>query len=42
MPRKCKKKGRRKKVYRRHGKRYYKTKSGYVRLKGGKKPPRRH
>ena len=36
------KKGRRKKVYRRHGKRYYKTKSGYVRLKGGKKPPRRH
>ena len=36
-----KRKGKRKKVYRRHGKRYYKTKSGYVRLKGAKKAPRR-
>ena len=34
-------KGKRKKVYRRHGKRYYRVKSGFVRLKGGKKPPRR-
>jgi len=32
----------RKKVIRRHGKRYYRAgKSGLVRLKGGKKPPRR-
>jgi len=36
-----KKKGKRKKVYRKHGKRYYKTKSGFVRLKGSKKAPRR-
>ena len=28
----------RKKVYRKNGKRYYRTKSGLVRLKGGKKP----
>tara|TARA_B000000460_G_scaffold236451_1_gene198468 strand:- start:24 stop:275 length:252 start_codon:yes stop_codon:yes gene_type:complete len=40
MPHK-KKAGKRKKVYRRHGKRYYRTKSGFVKLKGGKKPPRR-
>ena len=34
---------RRKKVIRKHGKRYYRAgpKSGLVRLKGGKKPPRR-
>ena len=38
---KKKKGGRRKKVYRKDGKRYYRTKSGLVRLKGGKKPPRR-
>ena len=36
-----KKKGKRKKVYRKNGKRYYRTKSGLVRLKGQKKPPRR-
>ena len=41
MPHKKKKLGRRKKVYRIHGKRYYRTKSGLVRLKGRKKPPRR-
>ena len=35
-------KGKRKKVIRRGGKRYYRAgKSGLVRLKGGKKPPRR-
>ena len=36
-------KGKRKKVIRKHGKRYYRAgpKSGLVRLKGGKKPPRR-
>ena len=36
-----KKAGKRKKVYRRNGKRYYKTKSGFVKLRGSKKPPRR-
>ena len=41
MPHKRKHKGKRKKVYRRNGKRYYRNKSGFVRLKGGKKPPRR-
>ena len=34
-------KGKRKKVYRKNGKRYYRTKSGLVRLRGGKKPPRK-
>ena len=38
---KHKKTGRRKKVYRKNGKRYYRTKSGLVRLKGSKLPPRR-
>ena len=34
--------GKRKKVIRKDGKRYYRAgKSGLVRLKGGKKPPRR-
>jgi len=33
--------GKRKKVYRRHGKRYYRTKSGFVKLKGKKKAPHR-
>ena len=38
MPcRKHKGKGKRKKVYRKNGKRYYRTKSGLVRLKGKKK-----
>ena len=37
-----KKKGKRKKVIRKDGKRYYRAgKSGLVRLKGGKKAPRR-
>ena len=36
-----KKKGARKKVYRKNGKRYYKAGGRFVRLKGGKKPPRR-
>ena len=37
-----KKGGKRKKVIRKDGKRYYRAgKSGLVRLKGGKKPPRR-
>ena len=39
---KRKRKGGRKKVYRKKGKRYYKSKKGrLVRLKGGKKPPRK-
>ncbi len=33
--------GKRRKVYRRNGKRYYRIKSGFVKLKGGKKAPRR-
>ena len=43
MPHRRKKKGgKRKKVIRKHGKRYYRAgKSGLVRLKGSKKPPRR-
>ena len=37
-----KKGGKRKKVIRKNGKRYYRAgKSGLVRLKGSKKPPRR-
>ena len=37
-----KRKGKRKKVIRKDGKRYYRAgKAGLVRLKGGKKPPRR-
>ena len=31
---------RRKKVVRKKGKRYYRTKSGYVKLRGNQKPPR--
>ena len=44
MPHRKKKHGKRKKVIRKDGKRYYRAgKSGLVRLKGGKKPPhRRH
>ena len=35
------KKGARKKVYRKKGKRYYRAGKKLVRLKGGKKPPRK-
>ena len=31
----------RKKVVRRNGKRYYRNRSGFVRLKGNQKPPRK-
>ena len=34
-------KGKRKKVIRKKGKRYYRAGKSLVRLKGGKKPPRR-
>ena len=35
------KKGKRKKVYRKNGKRYYRAGKRLVRLPGNKKPPRR-
>ena len=38
---KRKRKGARKKVYRKKGKRYYRAGKRLVRLKGGKKPPRK-
>ena len=41
MARHRKKGGKRKKVYRKKGKRYYRAGKRLVRLKGGKKPPRR-